>query len=122
MKVHQEESMAAKQSGRSVIPQVTQVMNMREALEYGKDFDVKMIPYEKARGMEKTKTVMDKVRQGVQAGIFIGPEGGFEEAEIEEAVKAGFEPISLGSRILRTETAGLAVLAVAMYQLETEAR
>ena len=72
--------------------------------------------------MEQTKTVMDKVRPGVQAGIFIGPEGGFEEAEIEEAVKAGFEPISLGSRILRTETAGLAVLAVAMYQLETEAR
>ena len=112
----------AKQSGRSVIPQVTQVMSMREALEYGQDFDVKMIPYEKARGMEQTKTVMDKVRPGVQAGIFIGPEGGFEEAEIEEAVKAGFEPISLGSRILRTETAGLAVLAVAMYQLETEAR
>ena len=52
-------------------------------------------------------------------GIFIGPEGGFEEAEVEEARKAGFEPVSLGKRILRTETAGLAALSMVMYHLET---
>ena len=51
-------------------------------------------------------------------GIFIGPEGGFEESELEEAVAAGAQAITLGKRILRTETAGLAVMAMLGYLLE----
>lgn len=109
----------AKQSKRSVIPQVTRVMNMEEALKYGADFDIKLIPYENARGMTETKELVEQVRPGMKIGIFIGPEGGFEEKEVELAAAAGFHPISLGKRILRTETAGMAILSILMYQLET---
>ena len=50
--------------------------------------------------------------------VFIGPEGGFEEAEVKAAMEAGVEPITLGKRILRTETAGFTVLSWIMYELE----
>lgn len=110
---------AAKQSKRSLIPEVTEIMTVKEALKYAKDFEIKMIPYENARGMAATKDLMEKIRPGMQVGIFIGPEGGFEESEVEEARRAGFEPVSLGKRILRTETAGLAALSMVMYHLET---
>lgn len=110
---------AAKQSKRSVIPQVTAVMGVEEALKYGKDFHIKMIPYENAHGMAATKELVEQVKPGMNVGVFIGPEGGFEEKEVELAVAAGFRPVSLGKRILRTETAGLTVLSVLMYHLET---
>lgn len=55
---------------------------------------------------------------GQSIGIFIGPEGGFEEKEVEAAISEGAKPITLGKRILRTETAGLAILSVLMFQLE----
>lgn len=109
----------AKQSKRSVIPQVTRVMGMEEALRYAGDFDVKLIPYENAHGMAAAKELVEQVRPGMSVGIFIGPEGGFEEKEVEQAMAAGFHPISLGRRILRTETAGMAVLSILMYRLET---
>lgn len=110
---------AAKQSKRSLIPEVTRVMTVKEALDYGKSLDVKMIPYENAKGMAATKAVVKQIRPGMEAGIFIGPEGGFEETEVQAAKDAGFEPVSLGKRILRTETAGLAALSIIMYHLET---
>ena len=50
--------------------------------------------------------------------VFIGPEGGFAREEIQEALGEGLVPITLGKRILRTETAGMAVLAILMYHLE----
>lgn len=108
----------AKQSKRSIIPQVTRVMGVEEALAYGKDFDLKMIPYENARGMAATKELVEQVKPGMKVGIFIGPEGGFEEKEVELAAAAGFYPVSLGRRILRTETAGMVMLSILMYQLE----
>ena len=110
---------AAKQSKRSLIPEVTGIMTVKEALKYAENFEIKMIPYENARGMAATKDIIEKIKPGMRVGIFIGPEGGFEEAEVEEARKAGFEPVSLGKRILRTETAGLAALSMVMYHLET---
>ena len=112
---------AAKQSGRMVIPKVTSVMSWKQALAYARDLDVKMIPYENARGMAAARQIVEEVKPGLSAGIFIGPEGGFEEAEVAEARTAGFAPISLGRRILRTETAGLAMLSVLMFQLEVQA-
>ncbi len=109
---------AAKQSGRVLVPEVTPVMELDEALAYAADFDVKMIPYEKARGMEETARAVASVRPGMSVGVMIGPEGGFEETEVSAAREAGFAPISLGRRILRTETAGLTALSILMYHLE----
>ena len=68
--------------------------------------------------MAETRRVMGEIRPGQSVGIFIGPEGGFEESEVEEAVAAGARAITLGRRILRTETAGLAVMAMLGYLLE----
>lgn len=111
---------AAKQSGRSIVPNVHEVMTYNEALQYAQEMEIRMIPYEKAKGMEATKQVVESVKAGQSVAIFIGPEGGFEESEIEQAQENGVLPISLGKRILRTETAGLAVLSVLMYHLECE--
>ena len=77
-----------------------------------------LIPYELAKGMEETKRLISSVEPGQSIGIFIGPEGGFEEEEIEKAVNMGALPITLGRRILRTETAGLTILSILMYHLE----
>lgn len=80
----------------------------------------KIIPYELADGMEKTRDVFASLIPGAQVGVFIGPEGGFEEKEVEAAEAAGVVPISLGKRILRTETAGFTVLAWIMYAMEVQ--
>lgn len=110
---------AAKQSKRGVIPVVQSVMSMQEAIVYAQSMDVKMIPYELAQDMLHTKQIIESIVPGKSIAVFIGPEGGFEESEINAAIKAGIEPITLGRRILRTETAGLAVLSWLMYQLES---
>ena len=82
------------------------------------ELDVLLIPYEKAEGMEATRQVIEGIRPGQSVGIFIGPEGGFEEAEVEQAVALGAAPVTLGRRILRTETAGFVVLSMLLYHLE----
>ncbi|MDE7018177.1 MAG: 16S rRNA (uracil(1498)-N(3))-methyltransferase [Lachnospiraceae bacterium] len=111
---------AAKQSKRAVIPQVKELMSMHEAAAYAESMDVKLIPYELADNMTKTKELIGNVKPGESVAIFIGPEGGFEENEIAEALESGILPITLGKRILRTETAGLAVLSWLMYHLEED--
>jgi len=109
---------AAKQSKRRIIPEVASVMTFRESLVYAASMDVKLLPYELAEGMEKTKGIIGSLKEGQRIAVFIGPEGGFEEDEATEALKAGFAFITLGRRILRTETAGLTVMGWIMYQLE----
>ena len=109
---------AAKQSRRTIIPEVSSVMSFKEALNRAKEFELGIIPYEYFKDMTETKEVLKKVQKGIKIGIFIGPEGGFEESEIQYALENGIHPISLGKRILRTETAGLAILSVLMFQLE----
>lgn len=111
---------AAKQSGRMLIPEVSRVMNLQEAYRYAKEFDLNLIPYELAEGMTETRQILSEVRPGMQIGIFIGPEGGFDTEEVEAAVGAGIHPITLGRRILRTETAGLTALSILMFMLETD--
>lgn len=110
---------AAKQSQRSVIPEVRPVMSFEEAVHAAAPFDRKLIPYELAQGMDLTKDAFGRISPGESVAVFIGPEGGFEESEIELARDAGFLPVTLGRRILRTETAGMAVLAILMYLLES---
>lgn len=109
---------AAKQSKRAVIPEVTRVSDFAEAVREASAMDVRLIPYELAEDMAKTKERMGSLQPGQEIAVFIGPEGGFEESEIALAMAGGVEPITLGKRILRTETAGLTVLSWIMYMLE----
>ncbi|MCQ2507868.1 MAG: 16S rRNA (uracil(1498)-N(3))-methyltransferase [Dorea sp.] len=111
---------AAKQSGRGYIPEVKGVMSFREALQYAGDIDVNLIPYELAEGMNQTKEIIRAIEPGQSIGIFIGPEGGFEKEEVELAMDMGAKAITLGKRILRTETAGMTTLSVLMFHLEGE--
>ncbi|MDO4321839.1 MAG: 16S rRNA (uracil(1498)-N(3))-methyltransferase [Lachnospiraceae bacterium] len=109
---------AAKQSKRMIVPEVKPVMTFAEAAAYAKEYAVRLIPYELAEGMERTREIFAGIRPGDSVAVFIGPEGGFDEAEIEAAKEAGLCPITLGRRILRTETAGMTVLSVLMLQLD----
>lgn len=111
---------AAKQSKRSIIPKVHEPMSIDNALEIVKDFGVKLIPYENADGIDKTRKILDNMDKTKNIAVFIGPEGGFEDAEVERIKNSGFEVITLGKRILRTETAGLALLSNIMIRLEDE--
>lgn len=115
---------AAKQSGRLLIPEVKPVMKFKDALEIVKDFDLKLIPYEDsealdcAGGMEQTRTLIGGLKPGRRAAVFIGPEGGFADEEIALARLYNLCPVTLGKRILRTETAGLFVLSAFGLMLE----
>ena len=111
---------AAKQSKRMLVPRIHEVMTYKQALDFAGELDVCLIPYELAKGMKETKEIIGNIRPGQSVGIFIGPEGGFEEEEVSAAIEAGAHPITLGKRILRTETAGLAILSVLMFQFENE--
>lgn len=110
---------AAKQSKRAIIPEVTEVSSFSDAVREASMMDVALIPYELAEDMSRTKEIMENLRPGTSVAVFIGPEGGFSEGEISLAAENGIRPITLGKRILRTETAGLAVLSWIMYQLES---
>ena len=111
---------AAKQSKRKVIPRVQEPLSFKEAIACCKDMEIKLIPYELAEGMKATREIFSSLTAGQDIALFIGPEGGFDEQEISLAKEAGVVPITLGKRILRTETAGFTVLAWIMYQLEEE--
>lgn len=109
---------AAKQSKRGIIPSIHSVMSFKEAIKYAGDMDAKAIPYELSKGMADTKAFVDEAMKSKTVAVFIGPEGGFAEEEIELAISNGIVPVSLGKRILRTETAGMTVLSILMYNYE----
>lgn len=129
---------AAKQSKRTRIPQIRMPVSWQEALSQAKMLDITLVPYENEQGMQGTKKAIGSIRSGQTVGIIIGPEGGFAPEEIAQvptdepdipadaagAQESGTEPsgrmcrISLGRRILRTETAGPAALAMLIYELE----
>lgn len=117
-------SSAAEQSKRSVIPEVSMPVSFTEAVSEAEKMSVAAIPYELAEGMGATADFINRVKElsgnevRPTVGIFIGPEGGFTEEEIKLAGEKGVTPISLGRRILRTETAGLTTLSILMYELE----
>ncbi len=110
---------AAEQSGRGIIPEVSTVRTFAEALGMAGELDVVLIPYELEEGMKETARVLENIECGQSVGIFIGPEGGFEEEEVERAKAARAHAVTLGKRILRTETAGLTALSILMYHLES---
>ena len=106
---------AAKQSGRGIIPYVHEPVSFGEALKMASLLDGAIIPYE----LEEKNGIREFVEsfKGKSLGIFIGPEGGFAQSEIEKAIKDGIKPITLGKRILRTETAGMVTAAILIYEL-----
>ena len=108
---------AAKQSKRSIIPRVADFMSYREAFEYAKSLGMLLLPYESKNGMKDTFDVLDSIKEGMSIGVFIGPEGGFDSSEIE-LVKDDVRIISLGRRILRTETAAICTLSMLMLKSE----
>lgn len=109
---------ASKQAGRGIIPKVELPVSFGEALFMAKNLESSIIPYEKAEGMEQARAIIKSMKDKKSIGIFIGPEGGFDEKEIEEAKAAGVIPMTLGHRILRTETAGLAALSILMFEMD----
>lgn len=109
---------AAEQSKRTVVPTIHPVMDFEEALAYAEGLDLRVIPYENAEGMEATREWLKSAVPGQSIGILIGPEGGFEREEVDQAMAAGWKPLTLGKRILRTETAGMTLISALMLQLE----
>ena len=108
---------AAKQSKRTVIPEVAMPISWKEAVRRAKELDITLVPYENERGMQATREIMQGIPDGASIGVMIGPEGGFAPDEIA-AVDGTMHRISLGRRILRTETAGLATLSMLIYTLD----
>lgn len=108
---------AAKQSKRSIIPTVGEVMRFADAVAYAGKLDVRILPYENQRGLAHTREVFGRIQKGASVGIFIGPEGGYDSSEIALA-KDDMEMVSLGNRILRTETAGICALSMLLYEVE----
>lgn len=109
---------AAKQSKRSVIPTVDSLMSYKEALNEAVTGDLVLVPYENEEGMSATRRLIGGIKAGQRVSVFIGPEGGFDTKEIELAKEMGANPVTLGKRILRTETAAMATLSMIAYQIE----
>ena len=109
---------AARQSKRSHIPKVGDVISYREALERAKTSDICLVPYECEDGMASTEKALAKIAPGKSVSIFVGPEGGFAEEEIRAARDLGMDVISLGRRILRTDTAAIAAMTMVMLACE----
>lgn len=107
---------AAKQSGRGIIPKISQIMTLDEIIEKSKEFDLFFVPYE-CEEQKKLREVLLSKKDVKSVGFLIGPEGGFDIAETEKLRNAGIDTVTLGKRILRTETAGEAVLAMTMYEI-----
>lgn len=108
---------AAKQSKRTVIPEIQMPLAWKEAVKKAQELDVVLVPYENERGMEATREIMSAIKPGQSIGVFVGPEGGFAPDEIE-GIALNAHRISLGRRILRTETAGLATLSMLVFCLD----
>ena len=107
---------AAKQSGRGIIPKINEPVSLKEAIEELKKFDLAFVPYECEEENHLRDILLSK-EEVKTVGFMIGPEGGFEKHEIDLLIENGITPISLGRRILRTETAGEAVLSMVMYEI-----
>ena len=110
---------AAKQSKRSRIPEVGEVLSYQEAMAMAGEMDLFLLPYENERGMAATKEALETIRPGMKVAILIGPEGGFDPKEVDKAGEKGARSISLGRRILRTETAAITAVGMCMLHIET---
>ncbi|ABW18782.1 16S rRNA (uracil(1498)-N(3))-methyltransferase [Alkaliphilus oremlandii] len=112
---------AAKQSKRGMIPKIHLPMSFKDAIEDSRKNALNIMPYENEenRGFKNIIKNLSKEDQASikKIGVWIGPEGGFEESEVVKAIENGIHPVTLGPRILRTETAGFTMLSLVMYEL-----
>ena len=107
---------AAKQSGRGIVPTVSEFMTINEVIEKSKEFDLFFVPYE-CEEQKTLKEILTSKSDVKSVGFVIGPEGGFDLSETEKLHSSGIDTVTLGKRILRAETAGEAVLAMTMYEI-----
>ena len=112
---------AAKQCGRDIIPQIKNIINLKNICNLIEKYDIVLVAYEN----EKNNTLKNEIeklknnkKENKKIGIIIGPEGGLEKSEVEFLNQNGAKIITLGKRILRTETASLNILSILMYELE----
>lgn len=111
---------ACRQSHRLIIPTLDKIIDLNN-IDYTYVSDHNFVAYERDMGSTKTtKQLFENIEQGESVSVFVGPEGGFDSEEIQYLNKIGFENISLGKRVLRSETAALAVLADLMFILESK--
>lgn len=111
---------AARQSGRGIIPEVVEPVNFTQAVKMADETaDLVLFPWEEEHGLTLKEALSQIAKDKIsEIAVFIGPEGGFEDGEADAARDNGAKPVTLGKRILRTETAGPAVLAMLLYQFE----
>lgn len=110
---------AAKQSGRDFIPDVENVINLQKLLNLIPKYDIVLLAYENEKN-NTLKSILKKItiKDNMKIAIIIGPEGGLEPKEVEKLQNVGAKTITLGKRILRTETAGFAITSIIMYEFE----
>lgn len=110
---------AAKQSGRNIVPKINKVIKIDELCKLCKEFDIVLLAYEKEKE-NSLKNELKKInkKDNIKIAIIIGPEGGFEEEEVEILKQNNGKIVTLGNRILRTETVALNMISVIMYELE----
>lgn len=106
---------AAKQCNRGIVPSVEEPVKLDKALKAAEGFDLKLLPYEQESHGSLRRHLQQYTAKRI--AVFIGPEGGFSAEEVEKAVRGGFQSVTLGPRILRTETAGMAVISIIMYEI-----
>lgn len=112
---------AAKQSGRSTIPEIKNIVNIEKIIQLIKEYDCVIVAYENEKNntiKRELLEIKEKVHDKVKIAVVIGPEGGLEEKDVELLKHNGAKIVTLGHRILRTETVALNVLSVIMYELE----
>ena len=109
---------SAKQSKRTIIPTVHEPITFKNAISVAKSTDLIILPFECANGMDALKSVLAEIKQGMTVSVFIGPEGGFDESEVQTAIDNGARLVSLGKRILRTETASILTVGALMLHSE----
>ena len=110
---------AAKQSKRVCVPTVSPVISFKNALDKVPEFDLFIVPFESKNGMEDTKECLSLIKKDMKIGVLTGPEGGFEQKEIDALIEKNAKIISLGKRILRTETASITALSMLMLHAES---
>lgn len=114
---------AAKQSKRDIIPNINFCINIKKLYEILQDYDIVFVAYEKEEKFtlkQAIKQLKEKEQATYRIAIIIGPEGGIEPEEIKQLASNGYKIVSLGKRILRTETAPISMVANIMYELEGE--
>jgi 16S rRNA (uracil1498-N3)-methyltransferase len=105
---------ASKQCGRGLVPEIEPLQDYSEMLQIASSDSLCLILWE--REGVKLREILERSKERMKIFSVIGPEGGFSREEVEEAIRVGFIPITLGNRILRAETAGLCLLSILQYE------